>query len=119
MPWHERLRARLLIPLLSVLFVSMVVAMSWLYCMEREKLLNRTSEDCPRNKTIIMSADDGNRIFRSLNQIENEEECRGCHQNERSLLGVLIVDQYAGRALLVKTGSYPGRNDRLGGFSGA
>lgn len=177
MRWHERLKARLLIPMTIVLFLSMIASMSWLYYMEKEKLLSRTgretamvsevikasirnqmmkkygdmtqetisliqrkaglrevslikkdgfvayssSEDrvgekvlmndetcriChekgsrPGNRTVVLQAGDGNRLFRSVNPIENDRECQQCHADGEKILGVLIVDQYIGRALL-------------------
>ncbi len=53
LPWYERLKARFLIPLLSVFFVSMVVALSWLYFAERKKRLNRTSEETALVSKVI------------------------------------------------------------------
>lgn len=177
MRWHERLKARLLIPILVVLFISMITSLSWFYYLERDKLLNRTGKETalvsevikagirnqmlkkysdmtqetisliqrnaglreislikkngvvaysssendvgkqielnsgtckichrngaqPKKLTVIMTGDDGNRVFRSVNPIDNEQECRTCHRVEGNLLGVLIVDQYIGRALL-------------------
>jgi len=175
--WSEKLKVRLLVPIMLVLSASMFVSLFWLYNIEKEQLLNRTSKETalvsevikagirnqmlrkyqdmtqatinliqrkaglkevtlvkkdgtvayssnhsirgttidrhsgtckichengakPEKQTVVMTTGDGNKVFRSVNPIENEKECRECHGKDGSLLGVLIVDQYIGRALL-------------------
>ncbi len=177
MHWSEKLKVRLLVPIMLVLSASMFVSLFWLYNIEKEQLLNRTSKETalvsevikagirnqmlrkyqdmtqatinliqrkaglkevtlvkkdgtvayssnhsirgttidrhsgtckichengakPEKQTVVMTTGDGNKVFRSVNPIENEKECRECHGKDGSLLGVLIVDQYIGRALL-------------------
>lgn len=177
MPWLEKLKVRLLIPILAVLLISMSASFGWLFYMEREQLMNRTSretsllgevvkaalrdqmlkknkkstqstislitrksglkeitlvdkkgvvvyssneeaigisinresETCaichkkgakPNKQTVILRDEAGKRVFRSVNPIENEEECRSCHARDGRLLGILILDQFIGRALL-------------------
>ncbi len=174
--WHEKLKARLLVPILIVLFLSMVATLSWLYFMGRERLLERAgnetalvsevikagirnqmmgkspgviqetvrliqqkaglrevsiitkkgvvayssregnvgkkmgrnSSTCmichrgggqPKKHTIVMKEESGERIFRSVNPIENQIQCRSCHGRDGNLLGVLIVDQHIGSVL--------------------
>lgn len=174
--WHEKLKARLLVPILIVLFLSMVATLSWLYFMGRERLLERAGKETAlvsevikagiRNQmmgrspdviqetvrfiqqiaglrevsivtkkgvvayssregnvgkkmdeksstcmichggvgqakkhTIVMKEESGERIFRSVNPIENQVQCRSCHGRDGNLLGVLIVDQRIGSVL--------------------
>ncbi|RMG59931.1 MAG: diguanylate cyclase [Deltaproteobacteria bacterium] len=175
--WTERLTVRLLVPIIAVLSISMLLSLFWLYRIEKEQLLNRTSKETalvsevikagirnqmlrkyqdmtqatidliqrkaglrevtlvkkdgtvayssnhtlrgrvidrhsgtckichtngvnPEKQTVVMEAADGNRVFRSVNPIENEKACKECHEKDGNLLGVLIVDQFISRALL-------------------
>lgn len=45
-----------------------------------------------RSLTCIFATDQGERVFRNLNPIENREECQGCHEASEEVLGVLITD---------------------------
>ncbi|MFQ5812096.1 MAG: ATP-binding protein [Anaerolineae bacterium] len=45
-----------------------------------------------RSLTCIFATDQGERVFRNLNPIENREECQGCHESGEKTLGVLITD---------------------------
>ena len=45
-----------------------------------------------RSLTCIFVTEQGERVFRNLNPIENREECQGCHEAEEKVLGVLITD---------------------------
>ena len=45
-----------------------------------------------RSLTCVFATDQGERVFRNLNPIENREECQGCHEGGEKTLGVLITD---------------------------
>lgn len=50
------------------------------------------------NVTVSFMSPGGKQVFRNVNPLENDVECRGCHGDEESLLGVLMVDFSAGSA---------------------
>jgi signal transduction histidine kinase len=63
--------------------------------------LDNTQPDCQpchklapeaRPESIIVTADDGQRIFRSMQPVENGPECQECHDNEDRLRGLLLID---------------------------
>jgi PAS domain S-box-containing protein len=45
-----------------------------------------------RNRTVIFTAPDGDRVFRNVSPIANEPGCHGCHDPRAVLNGVLISD---------------------------
>ena len=45
-----------------------------------------------RNKTMIYSSLQGERIFRNVNPIYNRKECFSCHRPEEKITGVLVTD---------------------------
>ncbi len=45
-----------------------------------------------RSSTCIFATEQGERVFRNLNPIENRQECQGCHESGQKTLGVLITD---------------------------
>jgi len=45
-----------------------------------------------RSLTCIFAIDQGERVFRNLNPIDNREECQRCHEVGEKTLGVLITD---------------------------
>ena len=45
-----------------------------------------------RPGSIVVTAQDGVRVFRSMNPIENSPECARCHQEAGPLIGVLLTD---------------------------
>ncbi len=61
-------------------------------------LSDTTCQSCHEHKavdrslTCIFATDQGERVFRNLNPIENREECRGCHESGEKTLGILISD---------------------------
>jgi hypothetical protein len=156
------LKARLLIPLPSVLSVSIVVAMSWLYYVEKEKLLNRTIEETALVSEVIKTGI-RNQMLRKFGDMTQETISlitrkpverrrwwwRREYASERKnvfLISVgkrlrspsawgwhpvpetarpsgisspLLTRPCTRQSSRVKTGSYPGRNDRPGGFLGA
>jgi hypothetical protein len=60
--------------------------------------LNPTCQPChklPPNKRpsgIVVSEDDGQRVFRSMHPIENSPECAQCHDPQQRLIGLLLTD---------------------------
>ncbi len=61
-------------------------------------LSDTTCQSCHEHKavdrslTCIFATDQGERVFRNLNPIDNREECRGCHESGEKTLGILITD---------------------------
>ena len=61
-------------------------------------LSDTTCQSCHEHKavdrslTCIFATDQGERVFRNLNPIDNREDCRGCHEGGEEILGVLITD---------------------------
>lgn len=45
-----------------------------------------------RPSSVVITLPDGNRIFRSMNPIENHPPCYQCHDPEERLLGLLLTD---------------------------
>jgi signal transduction histidine kinase len=45
-----------------------------------------------RNENVILDLEDGERVFRNVNAIENKPECHICHDPDAAILGVLISD---------------------------
>jgi signal transduction histidine kinase len=45
-----------------------------------------------RPSSVVVTNADGQRVFRSMQPIENDEACNGCHDLEKHLLGVLLID---------------------------
>ncbi|HSF82105.1 MAG TPA: ATP-binding protein [Anaerolineales bacterium] len=45
-----------------------------------------------RPSSVVVSLRDGQRVFRSMNPIENRAECQKCHAPEERLLGILLTD---------------------------
>jgi signal transduction histidine kinase len=45
-----------------------------------------------RPGSVIVTADDGQRVFRSMVPIENSPECSVCHGNQNRLIGLLLTD---------------------------
>jgi signal transduction histidine kinase len=44
------------------------------------------------NKTVIYSSPQGEKIFRNVNPIYNQQECFSCHKPEQKITGVLVTD---------------------------
>jgi signal transduction histidine kinase/HAMP domain-containing protein len=49
-------------------------------------------EAASRNESVILSPDQGARVFRNVNAIENTASCIACHDADEQVLGVLITD---------------------------
>lgn len=49
-------------------------------------------EAASRNESVILTPDEGARVFRNVNAIENTTSCIDCHDADESVLGVLITD---------------------------
>ncbi|MRS03827.1 HAMP domain-containing protein, partial [bacterium] len=47
-----------------------------------------------RPSGIMVSAEDGQRVFRSMQPIENSPECSTCHDPNQRLIGLLLTDIY-------------------------
>ena len=47
-----------------------------------------------RPKGIMVPAEDGQRVFRSMQPIENSPECSTCHDPQQRLIGLLLTDIY-------------------------
>lgn len=45
-----------------------------------------------RPDSVVVSIPGGNRVFRSMTPIENNEECVGCHEEDGDLIGLLLID---------------------------
>jgi len=45
-----------------------------------------------RPKGVVITLDDGQRVFRSMHPIENSPECAGCHDPRERLIGLLLTD---------------------------
>lgn len=45
-----------------------------------------------RPSSIVVTTADGQRVFRSMQPIENDEACNECHDPEQKLIGVLLID---------------------------
>jgi signal transduction histidine kinase len=45
-----------------------------------------------RPKSVVVTLPDGQRVFRSMNPIENRSPCQACHDPEDRLLGLLLTD---------------------------
>jgi signal transduction histidine kinase len=45
-----------------------------------------------RPASVVVTANDGQRVFRSMVPIENDEECTSCHERGQRLLGLLLTD---------------------------
>lgn len=45
-----------------------------------------------RPSSVVVTLPDGQRVFRSMNPIENRTECQACHEPEQRLLGILLTD---------------------------
>jgi signal transduction histidine kinase len=63
--------------------------------------LNNNQPDClpchrlepdARPESIIVVADDGQRVFRNMYPIENSPECSTCHDPDNKLIGLLLTD---------------------------
>ncbi len=49
-------------------------------------------EAASRNESVILTPDEGTRVFRNVNAIENTASCIECHDAAEAVLGVLITD---------------------------
>src|SRR5574340_460078 len=47
-----------------------------------------------RPGSVVLSAEDGQRVFRSMQPIENSRECSKCHDPQQPLIGLLLTDIY-------------------------
>lgn len=47
-----------------------------------------------RPNSIVLEAEDGQRVFRSMQPIENSPECSTCHGSQQPLIGLLLTDIY-------------------------
>lgn len=65
------------------------------------KLLDKSQPDCipchqqPVNQipsSVVVTTSDGQRVFRSMNLIENGAPCKQCHNPGQRLIGMLITD---------------------------
>jgi signal transduction histidine kinase len=45
-----------------------------------------------RPSSIVVTKADGQRVFRSMQPIENDQACNACHDPEQKLIGVLLID---------------------------
>lgn len=45
-----------------------------------------------RPKSVVVTLSDGQRVFRSMNPIENRPPCQACHSPDDHLLGLLLTD---------------------------
>jgi signal transduction histidine kinase len=45
-----------------------------------------------RPRSVVINLDDGQRVFRSMNPIENSPECAACHDPGERLIGLLLTD---------------------------
>jgi len=45
-----------------------------------------------RPSSVVVTLDDGRRIFRSMNPIENRPACYGCHDQNQKLNGLILTD---------------------------
>jgi len=45
-----------------------------------------------RPSGIVVTASDGQTVFRSMHPIENQPECYACHDSEQRLIGLLLTD---------------------------
>lgn len=63
--------------------------------------LDNTKPDCQpchrldpneRPSSVVVVADDGQQVFRSMYPIENEQECSACHDPNQRLIGLLLTD---------------------------
>lgn len=45
-----------------------------------------------RPESVVVTAADGQRVFRSMQPIENDEACSECHDPDQRLIGVLLTD---------------------------
>lgn len=45
-----------------------------------------------RPESIIVTATDGQRVFRSMQPIENSPDCQACHESGDTLRGLLLID---------------------------
>jgi len=42
--------------------------------------------------SVVVTTAEGNRVFRSMNPIENSQECAQCHQDSGEVIGLLLTD---------------------------
>jgi signal transduction histidine kinase len=47
-----------------------------------------------RPESIIVTVDDNQQVFRSMQPIENSEQCNQCHEPEERILGLLLIDLF-------------------------
>jgi len=52
----------------------------------------RERRSVDRSLTCIFATDQGERVFRNLNPVDNRDECQGCHEASEETLGILISD---------------------------
>lgn len=45
-----------------------------------------------RPRSVVVSASDGQRVFRSMHPIENSPACAQCHDSQQRLIGMLLTD---------------------------
>jgi len=45
-----------------------------------------------RSNSVIITADDGQRVFRSMYPIRNSSECSKCHDPKQEIIGLLLTD---------------------------
>jgi signal transduction histidine kinase len=45
-----------------------------------------------RPRSVVVTGDDGQRVFRSMHPIENGRACSRCHDSDERLLGLLLTD---------------------------
>ena len=49
-------------------------------------------EAASRRESVILTDEEGMRVFRNVNAVENPPECQGCHTQQERTSGVLITD---------------------------
>lgn len=63
--------------------------------------LNSQAPDCQachqlpaesRKTSVVVNTAAGERVFRSMNPIENSRECNACHEPSQRLIGLLLID---------------------------
>ncbi|NIO17158.1 MAG: diguanylate cyclase [Deltaproteobacteria bacterium] len=104
MAWHEKLKARLLVPIFIVLFVSMVATLSWLYFVGRERLLERAGKETALVSEVIKAGIRNQMMGKSPDVIQ---ETVRLIQQEAGLREVSIVTKKGVVA-------YSSREDRVG-----
>lgn len=55
-------------------------------------LCHKSSQLTRNNLTIIFTNEQGNRVLRNVNPIDNESQCHICHNPSQKILGKLLID---------------------------